>query len=116
MSPDPLGALAGLVSSADGAPILIPVLLYDGPLGAGAKVVEPLRTIGTPLADSLGPMPSRQVPTLFDAGASPAARSPILALGWRAQMASTARCSVSRSFSVSSLSNCVRAASQPRAR
>jgi FAD/FMN-containing dehydrogenase len=50
-----------------GAPFLLFAACYAGPLEEGARVVQPLRELGTPLVDLSGPTPYRAVQTFFDA-------------------------------------------------
>jgi len=73
--PDELGALAGLITAPDGAPVLALVFVYNGDLDEGARALQPMREFGPPMMDTLGPMPYRQVQTLFDAGAPPGLRN-----------------------------------------
>jgi len=70
-APEELGALAGLVTTPDGDPALALIVVYNGPVEEGARVVQPLREFGRPILDNLGAMPYRVVQTIFDAG-SPA--------------------------------------------
>ncbi len=72
---DELGALAGLVTAPDGAPVLALVFVYNGDLDEGARVLQPMREFGPPMMDTLGPMPYRLVQTLFDEGAPPGLRN-----------------------------------------
>lgn len=74
-TPDELGALAGLVTAPDGAAVLALVFVYNGDLDEGARVLQPMREFGPPMMDTLGPMPYRQVQTLFDEGAPPGLRN-----------------------------------------
>ena len=74
-TPDELGTLAGLVTAPDGAPILALVFVYNGDLEEGARVLKPMREFGPPMMDTVGPMPYRQVQTLFDEGAPPGLRN-----------------------------------------
>lgn len=74
-TPDELGALAGLVTAPDGAPALALVFVYNGDLDEGARVLRPMREVGSPLLDTIGPMPYRQVQTMFDEGAPPGLRN-----------------------------------------
>ena len=74
-TPDELGALAGLVTAPDGAPVLALVFVYNGDLDEGGRVLQPMREFGPPMMDTLGPMPYRQVQTLFDEGAPPGLRN-----------------------------------------
>lgn len=73
--PDELGALAGLVTAPDGLPVLALVFVYNGNLKKGEKVLRPMREFGPPMMDTIGPMPYRQIQTLFDEGAPPGLRN-----------------------------------------
>jgi len=73
--PDELGALAGLITAPDGAPVLALVFVYNGDLDEGAQMLQPMRAFGPPMIDTLGPMPYRQVQTMFDEGAPPGLRN-----------------------------------------
>lgn len=66
-APDALGGMAALLTSLEGAPLAGLVLGWMGPHAAGEAVLRPLRDMGTPVADMVGPMPYRTVQTLFDA-------------------------------------------------
>ena len=44
-----------------------PAVCFTGPLPEGEKVLQPLRTFGTPAVDLIGPMPYTALQTLFDA-------------------------------------------------
>lgn len=74
-APDELGALAGLVTAPDGAPVLALVMVYNGDPDEGARVLQSVRAFGPPMMDTIGPMPYRQVQTLFDEGAPPGLRN-----------------------------------------
>ena len=58
-----------------GTTVVIFALCYSGPIRKGQKVVEPLRTIGDPIADLVEPMPFTAVQQMFDADYKPGARN-----------------------------------------
>jgi FAD/FMN-containing dehydrogenase len=64
--PDEVNTIAALMNSPEGDPLAAVVLSYDGSIEAGEKVFQPLRGFGPPVADLVGPMPYRQLQTLFD--------------------------------------------------
>jgi FAD/FMN-containing dehydrogenase len=66
-APDALTVWAILLTAADGAPTLALLVCYDGSGPVAQQAVQPLRDVGPPLADHLGPMTYREVQTLFDA-------------------------------------------------
>jgi len=74
-APDEVGALAGFVTTPDGDRVFALVLVYNGPVADGERVLEPLREFGSPLLDTIEPMPYRVIQTLFDAGAPPGLRN-----------------------------------------
>ncbi len=74
-APDQVGALAGFVTAPDGNRVLALILVYNGPLEDGARVLQPLREFGPPVLDTLAPTPYREIQTLFDAGAPPGLRN-----------------------------------------
>ncbi len=55
-APDELGSLAVLATLPDGTKAAIVLLGYNGPVDQGERVVRPLRTFSTPLADQVGPL------------------------------------------------------------
>ncbi len=55
--PDELTTYAGLLSMPDGTPIIALVTCYAGPLDAAERAVAPLRRFGTPIADTIAPIP-----------------------------------------------------------
>jgi FAD/FMN-containing dehydrogenase len=64
--PDEVNTIAALMNSPEGDPLAAVVLCYNGSIEAGEKVFRPLRGFGPPVADLVGPMPYRQLQTLFD--------------------------------------------------
>lgn len=70
--PDELVSFFGLVHAPDGSGqqiVAVPVC-HAGDLAAGEVLVKPVRTVGTPVVDVIGPMPYPVVNTLLD-GAFP---------------------------------------------
>jgi FAD binding domain len=47
--------------------VVAPAVCFTGPLPEGEKVLQPLRTFGTPAVDVIGPMAYTALQTLFDA-------------------------------------------------
>ena len=74
-APDELTALAALLTSPDGEPVVAIAPFYNGPLKAGEEVMQPLRAFGPPLADYVGPMSYLQVQTMLDAMMPPGLRN-----------------------------------------
>jgi len=66
-APDELTALAALLTSPDGVPVVAIAPFYNGPIEVGEVVMQPLRAFGPPLADHVGPMSYLQVQTMLDA-------------------------------------------------
>ena len=69
-APEELTAYAGLLSAPDGTPVVGLLVCYCGDLDQGAKVLQPLRDLGSPIVDAIGPMPFPQMQSLLD-GAFP---------------------------------------------
>jgi FAD/FMN-containing dehydrogenase len=74
-APDALGGMAALLTSPEGMPLAALVPVWTGPLDEGEAVLRPLRAVGTPVADLVGPMPYRTMQTLFDAAFPPGRRN-----------------------------------------
>jgi FAD/FMN-containing dehydrogenase len=72
-TPDELTAFAALVTTLEGLPAIAIALCYCGPLEEGARLVEPVRKFGPPLADLIGPMAYCDLNSMVDA-AFPAGR------------------------------------------
>jgi FAD/FMN-containing dehydrogenase len=64
--PDALSCAAALLTSPEGAPLAALVPAYVGPVADGEAAVRPLRAIGSPVADLVGPLPYRSLQQLFD--------------------------------------------------
>jgi FAD/FMN-containing dehydrogenase len=65
--PDELVTIGSLGTGPDGSPVAAIAVCYCGPIEAGERVVRPLRTLGTPLEDSIQPMPYRTIQSGSDA-------------------------------------------------
>ena len=68
---DQTAVFAGLMTSPDGAPIIALPIGYHGPLDEGARVLAPLRRLGTPLFDDVGPKTYVEVQTIFNPAVFP---------------------------------------------
>ena len=67
--PDEHTLFAGLIHAPDssGTKLAVLVTCHCGPLDAGEKAVGPLKTIGSPAMDAIGPMPYSQLNSMLDA-------------------------------------------------
>ena len=65
-APDELTAYAGLLCTPDGAPAVGVIACYCGDPAEGARVLRPLRAFGTPLADTIQPLPFPAMQTILD--------------------------------------------------
>jgi FAD binding domain/Berberine and berberine like len=66
-SPDELVTQGGSFHLPDGVPVFGIAACYCGPLSEGEKVLKPLRSFGSPIADALGPMSYIQMQNVFEA-------------------------------------------------
>jgi len=64
-APDELTAYAGVQPLAAGGPAFSITACWSGDPAAGERVLAPLRRLGTPLADTLRPMPYLEMQALF---------------------------------------------------
>lgn len=64
-----------LAPEVHGKPVVILAALYNGPMDAGAKAMEPLRGLGQPIADAFGPHPFAGFQQAFDPLLTPGARN-----------------------------------------
>jgi FAD/FMN-containing dehydrogenase len=55
-APDELSGVAAFLSTPDGKPAVAAVVCYCGPIDEGERLLEPLRTLATPIADQIHPM------------------------------------------------------------
>jgi FAD/FMN-containing dehydrogenase len=65
-APDELTMIGGALTAPNGAPGFATVVCYCGDWVEGEKVLEPLRTFGTPIADVIRPQPYLEMQSLFD--------------------------------------------------
>ena len=70
-APDEVTTYAGFVTPPGGETVAALFCCYCGPLDKGEEVIRPLRSLGSPVQDLLGPMPYVAQQRLFD-GAFPA--------------------------------------------
>jgi FAD binding domain len=66
-APDELTAGAALASIPDGVPIVTLGLCYCGTLAEGERLLEPIKTLGTPLVNLIRPMSYLEVISMLDA-------------------------------------------------
>ena len=66
-APDELAAYAALMYTPDGHPVSAIAVCYSGDLAEGERLLAPLRSFGTPLVDTIQPMPFPVMQTLLDA-------------------------------------------------
>src|SRR5712671_4007466 len=65
--PDELQTWAGILTTPDGNAVVALVPCYVGSLSEGERLVAPLRRFGSPVADTVAPIPYVAMQTLFDA-------------------------------------------------
>jgi FAD/FMN-containing dehydrogenase len=68
---DLTAVFAGLMTSPDDAPIVALPIGYHGPLEEGERVLAPLRRLGTPLFDDVGPKSYTEVQRIFSTDVFP---------------------------------------------
>lgn len=69
--PDELSTEATLLTGSDGTPLVALVVCYCGAVTEGEKVLEPLRTFGSSVADLIRPIPYVEMQSLFDESMPP---------------------------------------------
>ena len=67
-APDELTTYAAFVNPPDGDTVVALICCYAGPVDKGEKLVQPLKSLGRPILDALGPMPYVAQQRLFDGG------------------------------------------------
>ena len=67
-APDALGSMLLFVTGPDGERVAALALCYNGPPEEGEVLLAPLRTFGSPLADTIKPMRYTQIQQMFDEG------------------------------------------------
>jgi FAD/FMN-containing dehydrogenase len=65
--PDELVIQCGSITTPDGVPVFAVAACYCGSLSAGEKVLKPLRTFGSPVADLFNTISYVQIQSMFDA-------------------------------------------------
>jgi FAD/FMN-containing dehydrogenase len=60
-APDELTTYLAFATSPDGDPVAAFIVCYCGPVETGETVIKPLRDFGSPLADTIGPLPYTEV-------------------------------------------------------
>jgi FAD/FMN-containing dehydrogenase len=65
-APDELTVYATLSAAEDGSPRVVLQAVYNGPLAAAERVVEPLRRFGAPVLDDIQPRPYVEIQRLAD--------------------------------------------------
>ena len=65
-SPDELVTQGGSFNLPDGVPVFAIAACYCGPLSEGEKVLKPLRTFGSPVADTFAAISYLQLQSMFD--------------------------------------------------
>jgi FAD/FMN-containing dehydrogenase len=66
-APDELASGVVLMTMPDGMPVAGVVVCYNGSIETGERLLQPLRSFGSPLADQIGPMPYTAAQKLVDA-------------------------------------------------
>ncbi len=74
-APDELTAYAALLTLPDGPQVAAILACYSGPAERAERVVAPLRSLGQPLADTVGPVPYTVLQSMYDAGSPPGERN-----------------------------------------
>jgi len=65
-APDELAFDVVLITLPDGTPIVGMNICYNGPIADGEMVVRPLRSAGSPVMDTMGPIPYTEAQQLID--------------------------------------------------
>ncbi|HEX5042113.1 MAG TPA: FAD-binding oxidoreductase [Candidatus Polarisedimenticolaceae bacterium] len=67
-APDALSSMAAFLHTPDGVPVVGAFVVYLGEAGPGNRAIAPLRALGPPLLDDVGPKAYTAVQQAFDAG------------------------------------------------
>ncbi len=67
-APDELTLYAGLLTGPDGTPLVGLLPCYCGPVAKGEELLRPLIEFGSPVVNTIGPVPYTAVQTQLDAG------------------------------------------------
>jgi FAD/FMN-containing dehydrogenase len=73
--PDELTTYAAFLTTPDGTQVIALVTCYAGELAEGERAVEPLRHFGTPVMDTIGPMPYTAVQGIITEASPPGRRN-----------------------------------------
>jgi FAD/FMN-containing dehydrogenase len=73
MAPDELAAAVLITTWADGTPAIAVVVCHAGDLGVGERLVQPVRSLGAPIVDTIRRMSYGELQTMFDATNPPGA-------------------------------------------
>lgn len=65
-APDELTTYAGLFTPPDSDPVVSLFLCYAGPLEEGERLVKPVKEFGSPIMDTIGPMPYTKLQSMID--------------------------------------------------
>lgn len=65
-APDELSSMCGFLSTPDGNPVIAIVACYTGRVDEGEKVLAPLQTFGSPMADMIQPIPFLEMQKVMD--------------------------------------------------
>ena len=74
-APDELMMGAAMLTSPEGAPVVVIIVCYNGSIETGEQVLKPLREFGNPIADLIAPVPYSHVQSLLDDGFLPGRRN-----------------------------------------
>jgi hypothetical protein len=67
-APDALSSMAAFLRTPDGVRVVGAFVVYHGEAGPGDRVLAPLRGLGSPVLDDIGPKPYTAVQQAFDPG------------------------------------------------
>ena len=68
-APDAYTCFPALGTAPTGVPVALLRVCYNGPLQEGERILRPLRTFGSPIADLIKPMAYMALQSMYDAGA-----------------------------------------------
>jgi FAD/FMN-containing dehydrogenase len=74
-APDPLTVAAAMLTGPDGYKACAVVCAYAGPIEEGLKAVRPIKELGSPVVDIIGPMPYLGQQSLLEQGMPPDMRN-----------------------------------------
>ena len=69
--PDEADMFAAMLTTPDGATLAALIPGYNGPVEEGERVLAPVRRFGTPILDTVGPMPYSARQSMLDEGLTP---------------------------------------------